>query len=50
MKLGVITTSYPRFARGVVAGHVAGLRSLGHRVEIIAAGDGTANAHTIDPT
>ncbi len=54
MKLGVITTSYPRFAGdaagGFVAGHVAGLRGLGHRVEIIAAGDGPADAHTVDPT
>jgi glycosyltransferase involved in cell wall biosynthesis len=43
MKLGVITTSYPRFpgdpAGNFVAGHVAALRVLGHEVEVIAAGD-----------
>jgi glycogen(starch) synthase len=42
MKLGVITTSYPRFAGeaagNFVAGHVGALRALGHDVEIIAAG------------
>jgi glycosyltransferase involved in cell wall biosynthesis len=43
MKLGVITTSYPRFtgdpAGNFVAGHVGALRALGHEVEVIAAGD-----------
>jgi glycosyltransferase involved in cell wall biosynthesis len=43
MKLGVVTTSYPRFpgdpAGNFVAGHVAAIRGLGHRVEVIAAGD-----------
>jgi glycosyltransferase involved in cell wall biosynthesis len=42
MKLGVVTTSYPRWpgdpAGSFVAGHVAALRALGHRVEVIAAG------------
>ena len=42
MKLGVITTSYPRFpgdpAGNFVAGHVGALRALGHDVEVIAAG------------
>jgi glycosyltransferase involved in cell wall biosynthesis len=50
MKLGVITTSYPRFAGdpagNFVAGHVAALRALGHEVEVVAAGprDATADA------
>jgi glycosyltransferase involved in cell wall biosynthesis len=43
MKLGVVTTSYPRFpgdpAGNFVAAHVAALRALGHRVEVIAAGE-----------
>ncbi|HEX4418483.1 MAG TPA: glycosyltransferase family 4 protein [Kofleriaceae bacterium] len=43
MKLGVITTSYPRFpgdpAGSFVAGHVEAMRALGHDVEVIAAGD-----------
>lgn len=43
MKLGVVTTSYPRFAGdgagSFVAGHVGALRALGHDVEVIAAGD-----------
>jgi glycosyltransferase involved in cell wall biosynthesis len=42
MQLGVVTTSYPRFpgdpAGNFVAAHVAALRALGHRVEVIAAG------------
>jgi len=42
MHLGVVTTSYPRFpgdpAGNFVAAHVAALRALGHRVEVIAAG------------
>ncbi|HSR99117.1 MAG TPA: glycosyltransferase family 4 protein [Kofleriaceae bacterium] len=42
MKLGVVTTSYPRFAGdpagSFVAGHVTALRTLGHDVEVIAAG------------
>lgn len=42
MKLGVVTTSYPRFpgdaAGGFVAGHVGALRALGHDVDVIAAG------------
>ncbi|HEX7836646.1 MAG TPA: hypothetical protein VF469_04235, partial [Kofleriaceae bacterium] len=43
MKLGVVTTSYPRFpgdpAGNFVAAHVAALRALGHRVEVVAAGE-----------
>jgi glycosyltransferase involved in cell wall biosynthesis len=43
MRIGVVTTSYPRFsgdaAGNFVAGHVAALRTLGHDVEVIAAGD-----------
>ena len=42
MRLGVVTTSYPRFpgdpAGNFVAAHVAALCALGHRVEVIAAG------------
>ena len=42
MKLGVITTSYPRTpgdpAGSFVAAHVEALRALGHDVEVIAAG------------
>jgi glycosyltransferase involved in cell wall biosynthesis len=42
VKLGVVTTSYPRFAGDAagnfVAGHVGALRAQGHDVEIIAAG------------
>ncbi len=41
--LGVVTASYPRFAGdpagNFVAAHVAALRALGHRVDVIAAGD-----------
>ena len=43
MRIGVITTSYPRYAGdpagNFVAAHVATLRGLGHHVEVIAAGD-----------
>jgi glycosyltransferase involved in cell wall biosynthesis len=43
VKIGIITTSYPRFAGdgagSFVAGHVGALRALGHDVEVIAAGD-----------
>lgn len=42
MKLGVVTTSYPREpgdpAGNFVAAHVRALRALGHTVEVIAAG------------
>jgi glycosyltransferase involved in cell wall biosynthesis len=42
MRLGVVTTSYPRFAGdpagGFVAGHVDALRALGHEVDVVAAG------------
>ncbi len=41
-RIGVITTSYPRFegdsAGNFVGAHVAALRALGHDVEVIAAG------------
>jgi glycosyltransferase involved in cell wall biosynthesis len=44
MRLGVVTTSYPRFegdpAGSFVGAHVAAMRALGHDVEVIAAGDG----------
>ncbi len=44
MRIGVVTTSYPRFAGdpagSFVAGHVDALRALGHDVDVIAAGDG----------
>ncbi len=52
-RVGVVTTSYPRFvgdpAGGFVAGHVAALRSLGHTVDVIAAGDGidVPGQHTV---
>src|ERR1700733_8703808 len=43
MRIGVVTTSYPRFAgdaRGsFVAAHVAAMRALGHTVDVIAAGN-----------
>jgi glycosyltransferase involved in cell wall biosynthesis len=51
MKIGVVTTSYPRWlgdhAGSFVEGHVAALRDLGHRVEVIAAGD-PETPHEID--
>lgn len=41
--IGVVTTSYPRFAGdpagSFVAAHVAAMRAAGHRVDVIAAGD-----------
>ncbi|MGE5184094.1 MAG: glycosyltransferase family 4 protein [Acidobacteriota bacterium] len=44
MRIGVVTTSYPRFAGdpagSFVAGHVEALGELGHTVDVIAAGDG----------
>jgi glycosyltransferase involved in cell wall biosynthesis len=44
LRIGVITTSYPRGggdpAGGFVGGHVGALRALGHDVDVIAAGDG----------
>ncbi len=43
MRIGVVTTSYPRTpgdaAGNFVGGHVSALRSLGHHVDVIAAGD-----------
>lgn len=44
LRIGVITTSYPRWsgdpAGGFVGEHVRALRALGHEVDVIAAGDG----------
>lgn len=53
MKLGCVTTSYPRFAGDLaghfVARHVQELRRRGHRVEVIAAGaDEAAGAAEAD--
>ena len=46
MRIGVVTTSYPRWpgdsAGSFVDGHVRALRALGHDVEVVAAGDGDA--------
>jgi len=46
VKLGVVTTSYPRTpgdpAGSFVAAHVEALRALGHEVEVIAAGPAAA--------
>jgi glycosyltransferase involved in cell wall biosynthesis len=43
VKVGVVTTSYPRFAGdaagGFVAEHVRSLQAIGHSVDVIAAGD-----------
>ncbi|HEX3757564.1 MAG TPA: glycosyltransferase family 4 protein [Kofleriaceae bacterium] len=51
MRLGVVTTSYPRFpgdpAGNFVAAHVAALRALGHRVEVIAAGAGATDGESV---
>lgn len=45
MRIGVVTTSYPRWpgdpAGNFVDGHVRAMRALGHDVEVIAAGDGS---------
>ena len=47
MRIGVVTTSYPRWpgdpAGSFVAGHVRALRALGHDVDVIAAGDAAAD-------
>jgi glycosyltransferase involved in cell wall biosynthesis len=44
VKIGVVTTSYPRhpgdFAGNFVGEHVAALRALGHHVDVVAAGAG----------
>ncbi len=46
MRIGIVTTSYPRFADDpagtFVAGHARWLRAAGHTVEVIAARDRTA--------
>lgn len=51
MKIGVVTTSYPRFphdpAGNFVGEHVRALRDRGHDVEVIAAGD-DSGAHSHD--
>lgn len=43
MRIGVVTTSYPRWggdpAGSFVEGHVRALRALGHEIEVIAAAD-----------
>ena len=43
MRIGIVTTSYPRWigdhAGSFVEGHADALRDLGHRVEVVAAGD-----------
>jgi len=43
MRIGVVTTSYPRHpgdpAGNFVAAHVRALRALGHEIDVIAAGD-----------
>ncbi len=48
-KVGVVTTSFPRFAGDAagnfVAGHVTAMRAAGHTVDVIAAGDGRTNNH-----
>jgi glycosyltransferase involved in cell wall biosynthesis len=50
MRLGVVTTSYPRFAGdpagSFVAAHVAATRALGHELDVIAAGDRAVNGET----
>ena len=44
MRIGVVTTSYPRWrgdaAGSFVEGHVLALRAKGHEVDVLAAGDG----------
>ena len=44
MRLGIVTTSYPRtdgdWAGGFVAGHARWLERAGHTVDVVAAGDG----------
>ena len=44
MRIGVVTTSYPRFAGdwagNFVGEHVAAMRAIGHAVDVVAAGDG----------
>jgi glycosyltransferase involved in cell wall biosynthesis len=48
MRVGVITTSYPRYAGdhagNFVAAHVAAMRALGHDVDVIAAGSVAADS------
>jgi glycosyltransferase involved in cell wall biosynthesis len=51
MRIGVVTTSYPRhpddWAGGFVAEHVQWLRAAGQEVEVIAAGPGDGAAHRV---
>ncbi|MDX2090437.1 MAG: glycosyltransferase family 4 protein [Kofleriaceae bacterium] len=51
VKLGVLTTSYPRWAGdpagNFVAAHVAALRELGHDVEVIAAGESRSDQYSL---
>jgi hypothetical protein len=51
MRIGVVTTSYPRdpddWAGGFVAEHVRWLRAAGHEVEVLAAGPGDHAAHRV---
>ena len=53
MRIGVLTTSYPRWpgdpAGNFVEGHVRALVQLGHEVEVIAAGDGATGHITRVP-
>ncbi|MBA3821381.1 MAG: hypothetical protein H0X17_21035, partial [Deltaproteobacteria bacterium] len=48
MRIGVVTTSYPRMpgdpAGSFVHGHVTALRALGHEVDVIAAGAPTGDS------
>ncbi len=52
MRVGFVTTSYPRFAGdpagSFVAAHAAAVRALGHDVEVIAAGDGPRKRGAFD--
>jgi glycosyltransferase involved in cell wall biosynthesis len=51
MKIGVITTSYPRFAGdpagNFVGAHVAAMRALGHHVDVVAAGPASADSASV---
>lgn len=53
LRIGVITTSYPRAsgdpAGGFVGEHVRALRALGHEVDVIAAGDGDGRGPAGEP-
>ncbi len=51
MRIGVVTTSFPRWpgdpAGGFVAEHVAWLEAAGHRVEVVAAGERPGRAESV---